>query len=392
MEVDSQDTISDGEITSEAESESESDRESDSNAASEVEENETESEKYTDIDDRAEADLDQSRDESESRVKCKGKKRLSVDDKLDNLSNVVLEMHALMKRKGLYDEDNQFLRSKKKKTSKEANQGYNKGQGQVVAKKPASVTDHVCNSNSDTTVYNNGVQFVPQGTEPLAMVDEQDPEIILNFRVKNRESSSSEGQIDTSDELMEIDADFDNVVDKLEGETSRMSKALAPVNPTDSGRVRGEQRIRAAEAAKARMLTTPGNDIPVHEVVKSVLVDQNYMSMGIHVDEATRVKIINNEYVDFGKLIPRDKIAKEDDHRLELVSRNGSTFFVPASDHDLSQITGFGRWEQAFRVFSNIYTQRFLKKASELIQYNQVIFTASLSFSWDNVYRYDHEF
>ena len=43
-------------------------------------------------------------------------------------------------------------------------------------------------------------------------------------------------------------------------------------------------------------------------------------------------------------------------------------------------------------MFSNIYTKRYPHKATELIQYNQVIFTVAQSFTWDNVYQYDKEF
>ena len=34
-------------------------------------------------------------------------------------------------------------------------------------------------------------------------------------------------------------------------------------------------------------------------------------------------RIISGEYVDFGKLIPRDRILAEDDARMELTLKNG---------------------------------------------------------------------
>ena len=67
------------------------------------------------------------------------------------------------------------------------------------------------------------------------------------------------------------------------------------------------------------------------------------------------------------------------------------TYFVPVSDRELSGILNFNRWEQAFQVFSNIYTKAYPQRATELIQYNQVIFSASQSFVWENVYQYDKE-
>ena len=39
-----------------------------------------------------------------------------------------------------------------------------------------------------------------------------------------------------------------------------------------------------------------------------------------------------------------------------------------------------------------MYTKEFPSRANELIQYNHVIYTASLSYAWDNVYMYEREF
>ena len=76
---------------------------------------------------------------------------------------------------------------------------------------------------------------------------------------------------------------------------------------------------------------------------------------------------------------------------MEQVNRGGQSFFVP-SNKDQSLISSFGKWEQAFRIFMNVYTKQYPERASELIQYNHIIFTASTSYVWDNVYTYDHEF
>ena len=74
-------------------------------------------------------------------------------------------------------------------------------------------------------------------------------------------------------------------------------------------------------------------------------------------------------------LIPRERIAKEDDHCMELVSRGGSTFFVPVADRENSGvISSFNKWEQAFRVFANIYTRIYPDRVPELVQYNHIIF------------------
>ena len=79
---------------------------------------------------------------------------------------------------------------------------------------------------------------------------------------------------------------------------------------------------------------------------------------------------------------------------MELVNKGGFTYFVPVSDREgiAGGINSFAKWEQVFRVYSNIYTHYYPDKASELIQYNHIIYTASQSFSWENVYLYDCEF
>ena len=63
-----------------------------------------------------------------------------------------------------------------------------------------------------------------------------------------------------------------------------------------------------------------------------------------------------------------------------------------AASIDNMTISSFSRWEQSFRVFATIFTNFFPSCASELLQYSHLIHTMSLSFAWDNVYAYDHDF
>ena len=155
------------------------------------------------------------------------------------------------------------------------------------------------------------------------------------------------------------------------------------------------ERIKEAEASKLQMIGSKGNNIPSlnnNFPVHSALYDDEYQIIGGNVDSALQSKIINHEYVDFSRLLPKDRVQGHDDHRMELISKGGQTYFVPVADCEMINISNFNRWEQAFRVFSNIYTKQYPHKATELIQYNQVIFTAAQSFTWDNVYQYDKEF
>ena len=83
-------------------------------------------------------------------------------------------------------------------------------------------------------------------------------------------------------------------------------------------------------------------------------MDEDYLVVGAHVDELTKAKIVKGKCIDFSKLLPRDMIATEEDGRMELIIKNGKTYWTPVTE--TVSINGFSKWEQAFRVFSNIYT------------------------------------
>ena len=75
---------------------------------------------------------------------------------------------------------------------------------------------------------------------------------------------------------------------------------------------------------------------------------------------------------------------------MELICKNGKSYWTPVTQSVV--INNFAKWEQAFRIFSDIYTQHHPGKSPELIQYNHVIHSISMTYMWDNVYAYDKEF
>ena len=165
----------------------------------------------------------------------------------------------------------------------------------------------------------------------------------------------------------------------------------------------GDDQVRRSERAKASMLPPPGKEVfhvtefnttPAKDGNRSFQfiaeMDEDYLIVGNHVDLAMQEIIQNDEYVDFGKLIPQDRILSEDGDRMELVVRNGKTFWTQTNES--VTIGNFNKWEQAFRIYSNIYTKKFPQKAGDLIQYNHVIYSISLTYVWENVYAYDKEF
>ena len=61
----------------------------------------------------------------------------------------------------------------------------------------------------------------------------------------------------------------------------------------------------------------------------------------------------------------------EDDQRLEIVNCNDFTYLTPFSDKEATQISSYHRWEQAFRVLSNVITKKYPSKLTEGISFNQ---------------------
>ena len=157
---------------------------------------------------------------------------------------------------------------------------------------------------------------------------------------------------------------------------------------------KAETLIREAEAAKTRIFDTPGKEfLPYsNEFIHTGLVDEKFLCIGAHLEEGLRQEIVTGQYVDFARLLPKEKSA-EDENRLELLHKDGHTYWVPAGDlRSGNIISNFAKWEQAFRIFANVYTKRHPHKSSELLQYSHIIHTASQSYMWENVYAYDKDF
>ena len=315
-----------------------------------------------------------------------------METKLDNLTNALSVMQNMMLKLGFgqtseWNDDDLSMPQVKSKVVKVTN---NEDHGKTEIE--------VTNSNSETTIYQNAVEKV--GTvnkETRVEVDSEitfrlnEPQVNQNEQNKQNSSLSEEQEpIDTSDELIEPDIN-EKFIAECEAEALRMHQRQQQqqhqLQQQQQIQERNEQINRDSEASKAHLFATPGNQNQFTNV------DDSYMVIGSHVDAFTQHKIINHGYVDFVRLLPKgNKINSWDDNRMELVNKGGMTYFVPVAEREVSGITNFNQWEQAFRIFSNIYTRAYPGRSSELIQYNHIIFTASNAYLWDNVYTYDKEF
>ena len=284
-------------------------------------------------------------------------------------------------------------------------------------------------SGSEVTVYTNAVKGI------LTQQNEAN--------LQRRNSSSEEEPMDTSDEILVENEDNhvlmehqDTVIPTISSNVPKESdilKFITDQRPNqDERRVvqiqrkstgglmiddqqpstsrfqnqerltpdqRADKLVKDAEAVKARILEAPGNTL-LHQnrmldvnsdFVHSAMVDESFLLVVSHIDQITYDKIVNGEYVDFSRLIPKDKVLIEEENKMQLVNKDGQIFFVPANS-DKTSISNFSRWEQAFRVFCDVYTRAHPNRSSELVQYNHIIHTASMSYNWDNVYLYDKDF
>ena len=269
-------------------------------------------------------------------------------------------------------------------------------------------------SNSDTTIYRNALdrvdQLNPNMGEPdsnmeidqfLEDVPDQlivDNEVSFKGKPKQRGSTSSEDRVNTSDEIMEVDCDHFIADCQASASQQRNRQNVRGMEDRRPGELsQGDKMIHDVELAKAAPLRNTGrnlNEEPMANLVgmHSTVVDEEYLVIGGHVDSALQQRIINFEYIDFARLLPKDRLGGSEDHHFELVVRRGATFFAPVSNREVTSISNFSRWEQAFRIYSNILTRAYPGKATELIQYNHTIYTATLSFTWENIYNYDKEF
>ena len=122
----------------------------------------------------------------------------------------------------------------------------------------------------------------------------------------------------------------------------------------------------------------------------SLDIDDEFFHVTCHVDSAIRAKIERGDFVDLEKLLPKYRIKNLNDNKLDLVYRDGHSFFVPAQSENC--INSIRRWEQAFRIYATIYSQANPSRAAEIWQYVHIINTAASAYIWDNVANYDYTF
>ena len=346
-------------------------------------------------------------DESPPRRR-RGSSKRDRSQSRDNIKRAFAKLQGMMERSGYLGSDEEGDDNRGRNRRSRSKRRYDTGRNYSPVR-----------LRSDTTIYRTAI---PPASN------------------SKRDSSSSDDVVDTSNETIELNLDEmrggnppvpeegTNLIDSMLTEYRRRSEDRAgrsrsrardeprevrrPLpRPEPSGVDRAMQAIRDAETSKARIYDVAGNDC-VHDIqdksrqgeshrewdelkskfAHSLLVDESYLMVASHVDQGMRQRIERGEFVDFARLLPRNKVRYVEDNRLVPVQKGVMSYCEPLADKEMGTIASYGKWEQAFRVFSDIFTRANPGRAGELIQYGHVIHTASLSYCWDNVYTYDREF
>ena len=177
----------------------------------------------------------------------------------------------------------------------------------------------------------------------------------------------------------------DTVGVELEQARARAEKAIVDA-----------ERFRAAVENPTGMVNRPKEtEIAFNDQFKmldigSGVSDDEFFHLTCHIDPTLIHKIEKGEYVALEKLVPKDKLGRSEENRLEWVHRDRGTFLVPAQKQN--KIGSFRRWEQAFRAYATIYCGANPHRSKEIWQYITVINTATSYYTWENVYNYDITF
>ena len=122
--------------------------------------------------------------------------------------------------------------------------------------------------------------------------------------------------------------------------------------------------------------------------------DEEFSEGTCHVDASTTLKICKGQFIEVAKIIPKQQAINNDDNkRLELVNKDGFTYYIPSANEQKEvKINNVRKWEQGFKVYAAIYSKANPHRAAEIWQYIHTINLAASSYHWDNVAYYDFMF
>ena len=290
----------------------------------------------------------------------------------------------------------------KNKTVKLPNEGGAKPKTKTnkgIAKKKAietNLTSQVTpfKSTSDSTVYVPALQQKrfdrsPKANENLEVVSRFVESLrMCDFPGDGKQTSVSVGERPgTSGEEP-----------KQKDEQRQRAESLKEANERAERHILQAERYKATiEAPHGKELIQNLNKVPNVDLCFNDDQAEDFLQVTCHIDDSVKDKAEQGGFIEMQILSPKLRIGQVDDSMeggLEMVNRDGKTFFVPCNEQQRSsqKITSYRKWEQSFRVYMALYTKANPLRGHELIQYMHTISIAASSFHWDNVMYYDYMF
>lgn len=129
-----------------------------------------------------------------------------------------------------------------------------------------------------------------------------------------------------------------------------------PATDTQRSQSQGTQSYISADAQF--------NSSSLSQPTQPVMENTTQLSLGYHVDRATKQKIVNGEYVNLGSLLVRDP-TKTQSSTLS-VDAQGQLVAHPKQTHKISSVDN---WTDAFLIFSSIYLEAHPNKTQQMLKY-----------------------
>ena len=164
----------------------------------------------------------------------------------------------------------------------------------------------------------------------------------------------------------------------------------------ERARLAADDVILEAERFKAAVQTNQGRFLQEMDKIKQMRYndseDDEFFHITCHIDTQIRQKIEKGDFIELEKLLQKSpNLEKPNEKRMQLVNRDGESFFIPTTDKE-TKIDNIRKWEQAFRIYTTIYCSANPHRSGEILQYAETIHKAASIFSWDNVAKYDYVF
>ena len=258
----------------------------------------------------------------------------------------------------------------------------------------------VVKSPSDTTVYAPALKRTPERINLSAFLDKPRGHNVSNnvTPVRGAGTINMERPTDSAN-----DGSFDNqianfverirleTIQSMQKEAVKGQDEVQPSTSADSDNAAKLQQAKAIaeesilQAEKFKAAITP---LPGMESVNQGNVDDEFFHITCHVEQSLKEKIEKGEFIDLERLIAKPYQTIDAAQKLELVHKDGQTFFAAATGKE-NRIGSVRKWDQAFRIYAAIYSRANPHRAAEIWQYVHVIHTAAASYVWENVSQYD---